>query len=98
MSFDLKTLFEFQNVLVDMQKLLVEARMKNPQADYSATEKRIDKLIEICNHYDGLYFSAYYNGQKISQLQSEIIIMGQQIESLKAENEKLLKSLEWNQA
>jgi len=91
----LKKLFEFQFLIIDMQKLLIEARSKNPAKDFSETEKRIDALIEIYKEYDRFYFAAFESEQKILSLEAEVLLLSGQIESLKSENEKLLKSLEW---
>lgn len=94
MNFELKNLFMFQSLIVEMQSICV--KIKDPVIRLAAIE-RVDKLIEIYKTFDRYYYEAHFNRQKILFQQNQIIELSKKMAEIKAENEKLLKSLEWQQ-
>lgn len=92
MNFELETLFRFQKTLVEMQSVCVGIQDKSIR---EAAIHRVDTLLEIYKTFDKFYYSAHSANQRAGKLTHDLIEAGKQIEALKAENEKLLKSIQW---
>jgi len=97
MSSDLKKLFEFEFIIIDLQKKIVEMRGKGvSESVLEPSMERIDKLIEIYKYFDHYYSDAVISRQKILKLESDILIMAEKIIELEKESTKLLKTLAFN--
>lgn len=84
-----------------MQKIIVEQRKKgSSEKILKPSLDRIDKLIEIYKTFDKFYFAAHFAKERIMMLEEEKVEMSvaltREVETLKEENAKLLKSIEWN--
>jgi hypothetical protein len=97
MNSRLKKLFEFELVITEMQLVLTELiKNKSSKETIDKAIKRVDDLIAIKNEYDSFYFSSEYWHERYGKSQYELMEARNKILELKEENEKLLKSLEWN--
>lgn len=99
MNFELKKLFEFQDIITDMQKVVVEMMItKKDRKVIDSANARIDKLREIYNSFDSFYYRAHFNDQKILALQAEKIGLAKRISELEETVNKLEKTLAFNEA
>jgi hypothetical protein len=92
----LKTLFEFELIIIEMQSVVIDMRKRNVSKEIiDKAIERIDSLIEVYKMFDSFYFQEYYTDQKNVYLQKELQSERMRIIELQAEVEKLTKSLEW---
>ena len=96
MDKNLKTLFEFQHVLAQMQsKILSSLESSIQRSKIQSSIEMYDMLHDIYTKYDSLYFTNVYNSQKNAMLNDELASCYTTINELRMENEKLLQSLQW---
>jgi len=92
----LRTLFEFELIITEMQSVFIDMRKRNVSKEIiDKAIERIDSLIEVYKMFDSFYFQEYYTDQKNVYLQKELQSERMRIIELQAEVEKLTKSLEW---
>ncbi len=92
----LRTLFEFELIIIEMQSVVIDMRKRNVSKEIiDKAIERIDRLIEVYKMFDSFYFQEYYTDQKNVYLQKELQSERMRIIELQAEVEKLTKSLEW---
>ena len=92
----LRTLFEFELIITEMQSVVIDMRKRNVSKEIiDKAIERIDSLIEVYKMFDSFYFQEYYTDQKNVYLQKELQSERMRIIELQAEVEKLTKSLEW---
>lgn len=93
---ELLFLFEFQSVIMEMQMKIVEARGKGATEEtLKLSIERIDRLIKVYKNFDKYYFNAHFQKERNQKLEGHIMSLSEQIDALKAENHKLLESLNW---
>lgn len=94
MELELRTLFEFQQLINDLQGMVVQARLRNMDEErLRPSIERIDKLIEIYQTFDRYYYAAHFSRQRILALEHDCQQMGLKVMELQQENEKLLKTI-----
>jgi len=92
----LRTLFEFELIIIEMQSVVIDMRKRNVSKEIiDKAIERIDRLIEVYKMFDSFYFQAYYTNQKNVTLQKELQSERMIIVELRAEVKKLTDSLEW---
>ncbi len=97
MNFELQLLFEFQFVIMDMQKKIIEARLKKvDESKLKESIERVDKLIEIYKNFDKYYYQAFYYKEKTLKLEYDNQQMANRVLELTAENDKLLKTINFS--
>lgn len=94
---DLTHLIDFQLVLIEMQKTVIDMRKRNVKNEVvEAACARIDKLIVIYEYFEKVYFNLNLNIQKNFKLEKEISDQRNVIVEQAKEIDKLTKSLQWN--
>lgn len=93
---DLLHMIAFAQVITDMQITVIEMRKRNASKEVIKTAcQRIDKLINIYERFDKLYFNVNFHIQKNYLLQKDKIELQSIVANQKKEIEKLTNSLEW---
>lgn len=96
MTHSLRTLFEFQATIIEMQGKIVKARADGVSEDVLAESiARVDKLIEVYSVFDSYYYRAHFMEQKVLALESKNLDLSAEVANLRKERDGLLKSIEW---
>jgi uncharacterized protein YlxW (UPF0749 family) len=82
-----KHYFNYSYLITEMQGKLIEARIKNPKADYSDAEKKIKTLKDL----QSLFFRMYQYQNSIEILNRKYANLNMRIE---ADNDKMAKEIE----
>ena len=94
MNDELKLIFEFQILIIEMQDKIIQARTKGtPEEVLQESIVRIDKLIEIYKHFDKFYYNAWYYQELYFKANSEKMDMAKRIDEQQIEIDKLTKTL-----
>jgi len=78
----------FQNIINNLDTLLTDAKIKNPNFDSSNREKLISELVEIHLHFDSIVSELYKKNLSISN-------MARLVDSLVKENNNLRQQFDF---
>lgn len=86
---EIKTIDAFTTIILEMQKDLVEFKIKNKGKDISKYTARIDALIEVLSEYDHLWCNNIRLRQKNIALEN---MLNETMEELRGEKLKELQN------
>ena len=87
----------FQLVIVDLQAKIIKAKAEGVGQDrLQSSIDLMNNLVDIYHQYDQFYFDWVYASDKLMQKDKELLTQYDVIRTLREENDKLLKTLQWN--